>query len=150
LELRTLGKQTSMGTRNQDVRGSHSFEISLPPSRWIGGVARRALQDLDLPQYALEDAQLILSELLSNSVRHARLSRFDQIRVAAVISDGTLRVDVIDGSNVRDTLAGAIRPAPGAESGWGLFLVDRLASRWGSMPGRHWFQLDLPAEETVR
>ena len=135
-----------MGTRNQQVRGSRSFEISLPPSRWIGGVARRALENLDLPHEALENAQLILSELLSNSVRHARLSRFDQIRVTAAVSDGRLRVDVIDGSNVRDALAGAIRPAPGAESGWGLFLVDRIASRWGSMPGRHWFQLDLAGE----
>lgn len=139
-----------MGTSSQDVRGSHSFEISLPPSRWIGRVARRALEHLDLPQDTLESAQLVLSELLSNSVRHARLSRFDQIRVTALISDGTLRVDVIDGSNVRDTLAGAIRPAPGAESGWGLFLVDRIASRWGSMPGRHWFQLDLPGDRAVR
>ena len=40
-------------------------------------------------------------------------------------------------------LAGSIRPAPGSESGWGLYLVDHIASRWGSMPGRYWFQLDV-------
>jgi len=42
-------------------------------------------------------------------------------------------------------IAGSIRPAPGAESGWGLFIVNRLATRWGAIhdgaPG-YWFELD--------
>jgi hypothetical protein len=38
-------------------------------------------------------------------------------------------------------VSGSIRPTPGAESGWGLFLVDRLASRWGTAAGGYWFEL---------
>jgi hypothetical protein len=38
-------------------------------------------------------------------------------------------------------VSGSIRPAPGAESGWGLYLVDRLASRWGTSAGGYWFEL---------
>ena len=30
----------------------------------------------------------------------------------------------------------------GAASGWGLFLVDRLASRWGTDEAGYWFELD--------
>ena len=33
-------------------------------------------------------------------------------------------------------------PRPGADSGWGLFIVDRLASRWGTDESGYWFELD--------
>ncbi|TMK55006.1 MAG: ATP-binding protein [Actinobacteria bacterium] len=132
------------GPRNTQPAGAHSFELALPPSRRIGSVVRRALEDLDLPQAALEEAQLLASELVSNSIRHAGLSRFDEIKVTCSLSGTTLRVDVFDGSQTPlRPLAGSIRPSPGAESGWGLYLVDHIASRWGSMPGRYWFQLDV-------
>jgi len=38
-------------------------------------------------------------------------------------------------------VSGSIRPAPGAESGWGLYLVDRVASRWGTSAHGYWFEL---------
>ena len=132
------------GQRNAETAGAQSFELALPPSRRIGASVRRALEDLDLPQAALEEAQLLASELVSNSIRHARLSRFDDVKVTCSLSGTTLRVDVFDGSKTPlSPLAGSIRPSPGAESGWGLYLVDHIASRWGSMPGRYWFQLDV-------
>jgi anti-sigma regulatory factor (Ser/Thr protein kinase) len=130
--------------RNPVPSDSHSFDLSLPPTRQIGAIVRRALEGLDLPREALEEAQLLACELVSNSVNHAGLSRFDEIRVTARVTGTTLRVDVFDRSTkVLEPFAGSIRPAPGAESGWGLYLVDHIASRWGSMPGRYWFQLDV-------
>ncbi len=133
-----------MKGRRANPNEAHSFDLSLPPSRRIAALVRRALEDLDLPQTALEEAQLLASELVSNSIRHAGLSRFDEVRIKAAVSGTTLRVDVFDGSKTAlQPLAGAIRPAPGAESGWGLYLVDHIATRWGSMPGRYWFQLDV-------
>ena len=133
-----------MERRNAEPAGSQAFELSLPPTRRIGAEVRRALEDLDLPKDALEEAQLLASELVSNSIRHAGLSRFDEIRITAAVSGNTLRVDVFDRSKGElQPLAGSIRPAPGSESGWGLYLVDHIASRWGSMPGRYWFQLDI-------
>jgi len=98
-----------------------------------------------LPAPLLESAQLLASELVTNSIQHAGLGPHDSIRVQAAWSGTRLRVDVRDRSETRGRypVAGAIRPAPGAESGWGLFLVDRLASRWGRGPGQYWFELEL-------
>jgi hypothetical protein len=39
------------------------------------------------------------------------------------------------------TVSGSIRPAPGAESGWGLYLVEQFTSRWGTSPSGAWFEL---------
>jgi anti-sigma regulatory factor (Ser/Thr protein kinase) len=96
-----------------------------------------------LPYPLAFDAQLLVSELVSNSVRHAGLGRDDLIRVTADWSGDRLRVHVRDGARPTraSPIAGSIRPAPGAESGWGLYLVDRLASRWGTTAGGYWFEL---------
>ena len=105
--------------------------------------ARRALSQLRLPLPLAFDAQLLVSELVSNSVRHAGLGRDDLIRVTAHWSGDRLMVHVRDGGRPRraSPVAGSIRPAPGAESGWGLYLVDRLASGWGTTAGGYWFEL---------
>jgi anti-sigma regulatory factor (Ser/Thr protein kinase) len=96
-----------------------------------------------LPLPLAFDAQLLVSELVSNSVRHAGLGRDDLIRVTADWSGERLRVHVRDRGRPRraSLVVGSIRPAPGAESGWGLYLVDRLASRWGTSAGGYWFEL---------
>jgi anti-sigma regulatory factor (Ser/Thr protein kinase) len=106
-------------------------------------MARRALSQLRLPLPLAFDAQLLVSELVSNSVRHAGLGRDDRIRVTADWSGDRLRVHVRDGSRPTRTspVSGSIRPTPGAESGWGLYLVDRLASRWGTRASGCWFEL---------
>ena len=107
--------------------------------------ARRALSQLRLPLPLAFDAQLLVSELVSNSVRHAGLGRDDLIRVTAHWSGDRLMVHVRDGGGPRraSPVAASIRPAPGAESGWGLYFVDRLASRWGTTADGYWFELRL-------
>jgi anti-sigma regulatory factor (Ser/Thr protein kinase) len=111
---------------------------------------RRALDQMGLPKEVLEDAKLLACELVTNSIRHAGLHPRDLIRVTAAWSGAVLRVIVQDrGSADWSPIAGSIRPAPGAQSGWGLYLVDQLASRWGTnLGGRpgYWFELEaLPA-----
>ena len=119
------------------------LDLRLRATRTAPTKARRALSQLPLPLPLAFDAQLLLSELVSNSVRHAGLDRDDWIRVTADRSGDRLRVHVRDGSGPRrgSPVSGSIRPAPGAESGWGLYLVDRLASRWGTTAGGYWFEL---------
>ena len=105
---------------------------------------RSALAELPVPASALDDARLLVSELVANSMRHARIGPDDTIRVTAEVEKGRLRVDVIDGGRGGGPpLAGGIRPSPGAESGWGLYLVETLASRWGHGAGRYWFELEI-------
>ena len=96
------------------------------------------------PADVAEDAKVLVSELVGNSVKHAGLNVDDHVHVTAEWSGERLRVTVHD--RVRPSMpppvAAAIRPRPGADSGWGLFIVDRLASRWGTDESGYWFELD--------
>lgn len=105
---------------------------------------RSAFAVLQVPASALDDARLLVSELVANSMRHARLGPNDTIRVTAEVDNGRLRVDVFDGGRGgAPPVAEGIRPTPGAESGWGLYLVETLATTWGHGPGRYWFELEI-------
>jgi serine/threonine-protein kinase RsbW len=78
---------------------------------------------------ALEDsAQLILSELLTNAARHARVSPGREIETRYLRAGGGLRIEVHDASAERPR-----RCAPGADEcgGRGLVIVEALADRWG-------------------
>jgi anti-sigma regulatory factor (Ser/Thr protein kinase) len=112
------------------------------------GEVRRALEGLGLSELTLRDAVLLTTELVSNSVRHAGLDPDDLIEVHVDRGAGRLRVSVRDGGSwvPPDGVAGSIRPFPGAESGWGLYLVERLAVRWGTHRGGGvWFELEEQA-----
>jgi anti-sigma regulatory factor (Ser/Thr protein kinase) len=119
------------------------LDVSIRATREAAAKARHALRRLDLPLPLTSDAQLAVSELVTNSVRHAGLAPDDLIRVTVDWSGARLKVHVRDGGRgARPTaFSGSIRPAPGAGSGWGLYLVDRLASRWGTSADGYWFEL---------
>jgi anti-sigma regulatory factor (Ser/Thr protein kinase) len=116
----------------------------------VAGV-RRALEDLDMPASLLNDAKLLATELVTNSIRHSRLRPDQFVHLKAFWSGRTLRLTVRDrrDSAGPSPVVGSIRPSPGAESGWGLYLVERLACRWGTGfdggPG-FWFELEAPAQ----
>jgi anti-sigma regulatory factor (Ser/Thr protein kinase) len=83
------------------------------------------------------DARLLLSELVSNAVMHGA---GPDLRVAFdVKSDGRLRCEVVDDGK---SFVPAERE-PDSDDGWGLQLVDRLATRWGVHEGSThvWFEL---------
>jgi anti-sigma regulatory factor (Ser/Thr protein kinase) len=112
------------------------------------GPIRRALARIGLPERMRWDATLLTNELVTNSLRHAGLGPGDTVDVAADWSGAVLRVVVSDsgsGTVPDDMVAGSIRPSPGAQSGWGLYLVDTIAARWGTnlggAPG-FWFELE--------
>ncbi|GAA3494608.1 hypothetical protein GCM10019016_017080 [Streptomyces prasinosporus] len=113
---------------------------SLPWSPTACSSARTVIRDV-LPQWGLEDlvptAELLVSELVSNALRHASgplrltLERVSDLR--CLVSDGTTDLP---------------RPAdagPEDEGGRGLTLVDMLAARWGCESGPEgknvWFEL---------
>lgn len=110
---------------------------------------RRALDRLPLPPNLIDDAKLLTTELVTNSIRHARLGPDDRIRVTAHWSGTRLRVTVRDRRtrSGQTVVVGSIRPPPGAKSGWGLYLIDELATRWGTnLDGTpcFWFEIELP------
>lgn len=130
------GRQAALDTPQR-------LDVRIRATHKAAATARRALIQLELPRPLANDAQLAVSELVTNSVRHAGLTLDDPIRVTVDWSGARLKVHVRDGGRgLRPgVVSGSIRPAPGAESGWGLYLVDRLASRWGTNADGYWFEL---------
>lgn len=125
------------------------FDMGVPANPRMVSRVRQALEELELPPALLSEAQLLASELVTNSIRHSGLRPDDLVRIRASWSGTKLRVDVYDRSGLAapPPVAGTIRPTPGADSGWGLYLVERLASRWGAAPGRYWFELEFQYPE---
>jgi anti-sigma regulatory factor (Ser/Thr protein kinase) len=73
----------------------------------------------------VDDAVLVVSEMVTNAVRHGS----GGIRLRLHWSGSYLRVEVRDGSPLLPRLLPA---SPSADRGRGLRIVARLASRWGS------------------
>jgi anti-sigma regulatory factor (Ser/Thr protein kinase) len=98
------------------------------------------------------DASLLVSELVTNSVRHARLRSDDLIRLQVELSERVLRVEVSDpGEGFAAKLPESAGRGPG---GWGLFLTERLADRWGVDREEGWttvwVEMDLDPSGPVR
>ncbi|MFF8270563.1 ATP-binding protein [Streptomyces sp. NPDC016562] len=74
------------------------------------------------------DAELLVAELAANAVAHGRIAGRD-FEVRMVLLEGVLRVEV---SDARGDRRPAVRPhLYQAESGYGLRIVDALATDWG-------------------
>ncbi|MBA9005082.1 MULTISPECIES: ATP-binding protein [Thermomonospora] len=89
-----------------------------------------------------ETAVLLTSEVVTNGVVHGT----GPITVVVLESDAGVRIEVTDaGSGSLPTLR---ESGTDAEGGRGLFLVDRLASRWDHVRTgaglTAWFELDAP------
>lgn len=91
-----------------------------------------------------EDATLLVSELVTNAVRHAPASERSEIELR--IRNEPRRIRVV----VADPGVGFVpaprRPTMADASGWGLYLVDRIADRWGVLTEDRtevWFEIDL-------
>jgi anti-sigma regulatory factor (Ser/Thr protein kinase) len=90
--------------------------------------ARHALSKLraDLDPPLMETLRLLVTELVSNSVRHARA---DTVILKVLVGRTVVLTEVTDKGPGFDPVD-AGKPG-GDDSGWGLFLVERLAQRWG-------------------
>jgi anti-sigma regulatory factor (Ser/Thr protein kinase) len=120
----------------------------LPASAEAAAVARHALDRLstEMPDGQVRDVRLLVSELVTNAVRHADLRAGDMIRLVVDLADHALRVEVHDPGG--GFVPSAPSPDPLRPSGWGLFLVAELADRWGvdsEDATLVWFELDRPA-----
>ncbi|MEV5438674.1 ATP-binding protein [Streptomyces sp. NPDC052682] len=123
-----------------------SFSLQLSPTprgaRLARLLATEQLRSWGLP---LDPARQVVAELATNAATHGRVPGRD-FRILLYVVAGTLRIEVTD--TRADRLPTAQLPAPDAESGRGLLLVDALADRWGTsegLPPRKtvWAELDL-------
>ncbi len=111
-------------------QGSTELDLRLMPGPEAIPAARQALDGLSvlLERTVWEDLRLLVTELVTNGVRHG--SNRGPLTVSVAADDGGVRVEVSDcgrGFNPPE----APMPREDGSGGWGLQLVDRVASEWG-------------------
>lgn len=107
------------------------FELRLPLSEEAPFAARRSVEAAApfVKPRVLEDLRLLISELVTNSVMHARNETSDEawIEVRLKTTDNAIQAEVTDRG------PGFDRPTQYremGEGGRGLFLLNKIASRW--------------------
>ena len=125
----------------QGVR-DNSIDLHFGGGPEAASLARRALGKLrgDLDPPLMETMRLLVTELIANSVRHTGT---ENVGLKVAVGRSAVLVEVSDsGPGFRHRPR---RRSDGEESGWGLFLVERLAHRWGigrdGPATRVWFEL---------
>jgi anti-sigma regulatory factor (Ser/Thr protein kinase) len=113
------------------------------------GEARRALVGLPFPEITREDLALLVSELVTNSVRHAGLSARDPIGVSLINGAGRARLAVHDGGEgFTPSMSGW--NGPQVAGGRGLEIVSALSEAWGVDCDPDgctvWCEIDVPSE----
>jgi anti-sigma regulatory factor (Ser/Thr protein kinase) len=129
------------------------LSMDLPGRAESVAAARQALTSLNgslqlISDERLRDAQLLVSELISNAIRHSGpVDTPVHLRVRATAQ--SMRVDVIDaGCGFNPDAVPA--PVRGRAGGWGLHIVGSSAHRWGVERGRQtavWFEIDRPTSD---
>lgn len=107
--------------------------------------ARRALAPLEreLPFELIQDLLLLVSELVTNSFRHAGLGADGVAFLRVDVDRDRVHVEVADRG--KGFAPEPIRiPSPDRDRGWGLTIVERIADRWGVVENGStvvWFDL---------
>jgi anti-sigma regulatory factor (Ser/Thr protein kinase) len=89
-----------------------------------------------------EVASLILSELVSNAVRHGCASPDRGILVRLSRDSSRMKIEVDQSGPLFDPEV-VRRKEPGKDRGWGILLVQRLCSSWGVTPQGVWAAIQL-------
>ncbi|WP_159424663.1 ATP-binding protein [Streptomyces sp. TLI_053] len=97
-----------------------------------------------------EPAALLFTELAANAIRHSKAAPGEDAAPVAVtvrFDDGSLTVEVRNTGRTAEPITAPVQPpAADAENGRGLFLVEALATDWGSCCRNDgtviWFALD--------
>ena len=125
--------------------GRVEVALSIPPAVDAPMRARAEVGGLRVPRPAVDDITLLVSEVVTNCVVHADLAPGQEIHLRITRDPDTVRVEVCDeGRGFADSLLNGSH-----SSGFGLYLVEQLADRWGyDVHGgrtRVWFELSSSA-----
>jgi anti-sigma regulatory factor (Ser/Thr protein kinase) len=133
------------------VNDQMSFELAGGP--YAVTASRLALAGLEdrLDPNVLFDIRLLVSELVTNCVKHAAIGPEDSIVLKVDMEDDRVQVSVVDnGPGFEPPETPPTEQAAEAGSGWGLFLVDQLSDEWGverDAGATVWFQLARRRED---
>jgi anti-sigma regulatory factor (Ser/Thr protein kinase) len=133
---------------------SSELEFELTGGPYAVTAARLALSDLDqmVDESLAFDVRLLVSELVTNSVRHAQIGPDGSIQLRVAVGDEQVRVEVADSGPGFDPPAQDPTAEVARETGWGLFFVTQLADRWGvdRDSGSVWFEIQRGHDEPDR
>ncbi len=121
------------GLRNRHERSAargRRVRLALVPDTDAPASARRALDALrtEVTPGTFESARLVVSELVTNAVKHAAAVHGGHVDVSIWLLPERLRIEVRDSGTGFDPT----RRAPAISAGgWGLHLVEELAEDWG-------------------
>jgi anti-sigma regulatory factor (Ser/Thr protein kinase) len=133
--------------RGVETQGPNGLRMRLGSGPDAAAEARRAIAELraDLDPPLMETLRLLVTELVSNSVRHTNC---DSLTLRVAIGNAAVLTEVTDEGPTFDAgvaLDAERRAARDSHDGWGLFLVQRLARDWGvnddGQSKRVWFEL---------
>lgn len=110
--------------------GNAAVSLTLRARPEAATEARHALVGFALPQITREDLALIVTELVTNSVRHAGLSPGDRIDVEASTGPDGVQLAVHDGGPGFPVLT-RVPNVKQCAGGRGLAIVDALSEAWG-------------------
>jgi anti-sigma regulatory factor (Ser/Thr protein kinase) len=140
-----LDTHPAAGTRGRRFsKDDVSIQLEAGPS--AAAIARSALVPIEpqMDEDLMADVRLLVSELVTNSVRHADMPPPALVSLDVSLDARKIHVEVRDsGSGFEPRRR---RPGQSKAGGWGLYLVERLADRWGVMRNtatRVWFEIDL-------
>ena len=137
---------TARGRLTLVANGFDRLEATLPVSPTAPVTARTTLTRWlsgHVPLAVLEDARLLASELISNSLLRSDISEDDLLRLAVELREGALRVEVRDPGTTG--VVASREPDSERQGGRALQLVDEIATRWGvNRTGgtQVWFEVD--------
>lgn len=149
------GPQGERSTRTEPSPGGRlrdsSRTVRVPWRATSVALIRKTLVDdlesRDVSAVVVDEAEIVVSELVSNSIRHARPLADGTLRVHWKVKAGVVEVEVTDGGSESTP-----RPAPRtiwAPSGRGLRIVRSLAHEWGVSEDRNgstvWASLGGPS-----
>jgi anti-sigma regulatory factor (Ser/Thr protein kinase) len=108
-------------------------EVTLPADSGAAGAARmvtaHCLTGL-VSERILPDVQLMVSELVTNSVEHGELGDGDAVLVRIYLAAETVRLE-IENPGTAGVVASRPPDRTSPEDGFGLHVVDHLSARWG-------------------
>ena len=139
-----------MTSRSKDTCADEHAERRVAPAKpgaasdppELGLVLDRTVQAPALARYAIAErceqlgvdgsvAQsliLLVSEVVSNAVRHSPADADEPVGLDATFGQGSIRVTVTDGG---DGFTPRPRDPESARDGYGLYLLEKVAESWG-------------------
>ncbi len=133
------------GTRS--TSDSWWLELELERNLRAPSLARAALarrcEELNLDASLFQSLILLVSEVVSNAVRHSPGPRESPIELVATSTGEAIRITVTDAGS-------GFTPRPrdptGTNDGYGLYLLEKVATSWGvdsDGDTKVWFELPL-------